>query len=504
MEERYDNEAIEKVERITREKNGVESFEAAADEKAELRRNEAISDRKERMKERGNDKGKKKKKDGYGGWLAAVVGLSFAVLVLGTLLMIRTVSPEGEHDSGKTAERSFYNFSEYVGEMDNDLDKLLVSNDKKTQQKLLTKIEKSAALAEENLCNLPLKDESRFYTSKFVNQVGDYANYLNNRLIDGFSVTQTDKENLENVYEINKTLKTELNGLMSEMGADFDFSTLSDEVGGDNIVLSKFDELEANAVDYPKLIYDGPFSDALDKNSEPEGLKGEEIGLAEARAVFEKTFKKEGIGDITEDGETDGKIKTFNFKAKSEGGNEIYASVSKAGGKLVSFNYFADCSKNNCDLTECVEIATEYIASLGIEDMKPVWATEAGAKAYINFAYEKDGVIVYNDMIKATVCKERRLVSNLDAREYYLNHKERNIGKAKITAKEAKKKLTSDLEVESVRMAFIPYGEKNEILAYEFAGTSRGATYYIYVDANTGREAQIFRVVETIEGKLLV
>ena len=234
------------------------------------------------------------------------------------------------------------------------------------------------------------------------------------------------------------------------------------------------------------------------------GLTGEEITLGEAKEVFKKLFVAEKIGEIKEEGETDGKIKTFNFSAKTEDDIEIYASISKIGGKLISFNYYADCKENNCDLTACTELATEYLADIGIMDMKPVWATEAGAKAYINFAYEKDGVIVYNDMIKVTVCKERKLVSDLDAREYYLNHKERDIGTATITAAEAQKKLSTDLTVENVRKALIPYGEKNEILAYEFAGTCRGATYYIYVNAKTGAEAQIFRVVETTEGNLLV
>ena len=43
-----------------------------------------------------------------------------------------------------------------------------------------------------------------------------------------------------------------------------------------------------------------------------------------------------------------------------------------------------------------------------------------------------------------------------------------------------------------------------EALAYEFSGTAGGATYYVYIDAADGKEIEIFRVVETTEGRLLI
>ena len=50
------------------------------------------------------------------------------------------------------------------------------------------------------------------------------------------------------------------------------------------------------------------------------------------------------------------------------------------------------------------------------------------------------------------------------------------------------------LEVESSRLAIIPT-EGGEVLAYEFCGTYGGRTYYVYLDADTGREVDVFTVV---------
>ena len=50
----------------------------------------------------------------------------------------------------------------------------------------------------------------------------------------------------------------------------------------------------------------------------------------------------------------------------------------------------------------------------------------------------------------------------------------------------------------------IPLGNGNETLAYEFIGTFNDSTYYIYLDANTLKEVEIYKVVITEEGTLLI
>ena len=68
---------------------------------------------------------------------------------------------------------------------------------------------------------------------------------------------------------------------------------------------------------------------------------------------------------------------------------------------------------------------------------------------------------------------------------------------------EAMDKVYGEIEVESSRLAIIPYGSK-EKLAYEFYGNSNGDNYYIYIDTKTGKELEIFKVIKTTEGTLLM
>ncbi|MBQ6884063.1 MAG: germination protein YpeB [Clostridia bacterium] len=457
--------------------------------------------RQQRQAAHHQDKDKKRAR-GIGGWLAAVISLGSTTLVLATLFTLSLINNSGVSFMGSTAvAETYYDLVDYVDNLEVNMSKLLVSNDKSQQQRLLGEISTHASLAANDLAQLPLKDEAKYYTTKYINQVADYSKYLVNKLIDGDLLSKTDKENLSQLYKINTTLKEELSALNTQMGVDFDFNNLLND-GKDNPVLEKFTQLEANAVEYPKLIYDGPFSDSLDKKV-PKAITGEEITTRQAEELFESIFAKHGIKNIESTGESHGKIDCYNVEADFDGG-KIFASISKKGGKLVMFNNYLDCTAQNKNLDECVNVGYDFLSTLGINNVTAVWATESGATAYINYCVEQEGVILYPDMIKLTVCKERGVVSGMDGVSYYLNHTARDIKEPTISQQTALDSLSTDLVVDSVRLSLIPRGENKEALAYEVAGTFNGATYYVYIDAATGKEAQIFRVVDTVEGQLLM
>jgi len=437
------------------------------------------------------------------GWVVATVILASITLIVTTLFVVSMTMGIGNNKQlTGTVDEAYYDLVNYVSSMDVDMSKLLVSNDKKRQQKLLVELTSKARLAADDITRLPIKDESKFYTTKFVNQVGDFSKYLNNKLIDGLSVTEEDKNNLKNLYDINGSLKDKLSGLTQSLGADYDFITLLD-ADGDDAIISNFNDMESNAVDYPKLIYDGPFSDSLDEQT-PKGLNGDRISLAEAERIVKDRAEAYGISDIEASGEGNGVIKTYGFDCDTEDEGKMHVEVAQTGGKIVMFECYRDCTEEKISLEQAEKIADKFLESLGYNNMKAVWATEKGAVAYFNYVGTEEGVAVYPDMIKLTVCKERAVVSTMDAREYVLNHKQRTLEKNIISAPEAKNKVGEKIEQETCRLVIVPYGETKEVLAYEISGKADGVTYYVYIDAVDGKEIEIFRVVETTEGTLLI
>ena len=85
-----------------------------------------------------------------------------------------------------------------------------------------------------------------------------------------------------------------------------------------------------------------------------------------------------------------------------------------------------------------------------------------------------------------------------------MNHTERKLPAAQLSAKEAAKKISPSLTVLGTRLAYIPKSANTECLAYEFKAEMNGERYYVYIDAVTGRQAEMFRVIDTDDGTMLL
>jgi hypothetical protein len=77
------------------------------------------------------------------------------------------------------------------------------------------------------------------------------------------------------------------------------------------MIIEGFSELQNLSVQYPELIYDGPFSDGL-MNREIKGLKGAEVDQAYASEQFAKIFAEYNPKDIKSVGETTANIECFS------------------------------------------------------------------------------------------------------------------------------------------------------------------------------------------------
>lgn len=483
--------------------------QARRDERASKRKAEAekhrqiLQDRRaERERKMHARERRRESRRGYGGWLAAVISLGLATLVLASVLTFTFLMPSANDMMLEaTYQKSFYDTVDQIDNIDLNLSKALASGDTGAMQKYLVDAAINSELAENDIQQLPLQDESKFYTTKLINQIGDYAKYLNNKLIQGEVLSSTDMEGLVSLYQANRTLKDSLQKTIGKMGADYSFSSLIEGGEGD-IVISDFNELQNLSVQYPELIYDGPFSDGQN-NREIKGLSGEEVTAEQAKEEFSKLFGDYGLENVRNSGEVTGGIDAYNVQGEKDG--EIYfAQVTKKGGKLLMFAYSGSCNEVKIGEDQAIDVCNQFLSSLGVENMKPVWINLANNLYTVNLAYTIGDTVVYPDLIKIRVCAETGMVIGYEAKSYYTNHTERTLETPTLSMEKAEEYVSANIEVENVQQVIVPVGEKTEKLCYEFSGTFDGATYYVYIDAMTGRQVEMFRVIESTEGSLLL
>ncbi|MBQ8196952.1 MAG: germination protein YpeB [Clostridia bacterium] len=495
-----DREQRKRLKRIEKEKHQADIM-AQKIEKRENRRlawqQKESNDKDGAFNESDNEPASAKSKRG---WMAAAITLGVVSTILSGVIIYNSASPMGDSEVLENVYRkSFYQTVEEVDNIDLTLSKLLATNDEGAAQGYLMDLAVNSEVAENEIQQLPLKDESKFYTTKLINQIGDYAKYLNKKLINGEILTSADKQNIENLYNANKALKESLQLTMQNMDGDFNFSTMGVK---DNVMLENFARLQNLSVDFPKLIYDGPFSDGIN-DREIKGLPAGEITQAEARDVFIKAFSNKTLTQVENAGTTAGDIECYNVSGLADG-VPVYAQISKRGGKIILFDCPGSCNGQNFSADYCTERAEKFLNKLEINNMKAVWINLASNVYTINFAYEKNGVVMYPDLIKVRVCAETADIKGMEAKSYYYNHNERGVDSPAISESTAKSKVNSQIEIDTVRLAVVPVGNTAERLCYEISGNKQGDTFYVYIDAKTGAQVEMFKVIESTEGTLLM
>ncbi|MBR5900595.1 MAG: germination protein YpeB [Clostridia bacterium] len=438
----------------------------------------------------------------HSGWLAAVITLGVSTLALATALGFTLFTPsEPDKDLEASYTRAFYDAVEQVDNIDLNLSKVLASSDSGAKQLYLLDLAVNSELAEADLQELPLKDENKFYTTKLINQIGDYAKYLNKKLVNGEDFSAEDVQNLKTLYEGNLKLKESLSKMSQKMTNGFSFSKMNDE-NSEKSIIEDFNSLQNLSVEYPELIYDGPFSDGQNTLT-VKGLSGEEINSIDAERIFKYIFADRNLQEVSVSENSNSRFNCFNAVGKTEKG-EIYAEISKKGGKLIMFDYAGSCEEVNYQTQDAIDSATEFLLGLGLRSLSPVWVNLNANVYTINFASEIDGVIIYPDMVKVRVCAETNQVIGLEASSYYANHTQRELSLPAISKQTAAAKVNPEMQIESVRLCVCPVGLNLEKLCYEISGEVLGNTYYVYIDAVTGRQVEMFKVIESTEGTLLM
>ena len=461
--------------------------------------------REHRLKVRAEKRADRKERQhapGFGGWLAAVISLGVVTLALGSMVTYGWLNMNGmQAEMADVHTQSVYELNSVVDNLDTNLAKARVSNSASEQVRILSDIAIESEMAEVILERMPVDTQLTQNMASFVNKMGDSAQSMLYAVARGEKLTDSQIASIEYMYEVNLEMKRIMNELCSTACPKDMIAAMKNKKDG--LMVKSFGDLQNNTIETPKEINDGPFSDSVKKVTAKnlEALK--EVNATRAEELAREYFADYKVTDVRCTGETLAKqLECFNVVMQTKDG-EMMAQLSKKGGKVVMFNSYKDCKDKNFSVERCVDIAQDFLDDLGFEDMKPVWTSENGTTCNLNFAYEQDGVIFYPDMIKVKVCEERGIVTGMEGISYVLNHTERTVADAAVSEDEAKSKINSGFEIEGSRLTVIPF-DNEEVMAYEFYGNYGGNDYYIYVDAATGEEIQVFTVIGTKQGKDLM
>lgn len=443
-------------------------------------------------------------------WRAATIVLS--VLLLASLLWgALQWSERARAESLQAAQfqRAFFELVAQVEQTQVLMAKSLVAGSDGQRVIHLTDVWRQAFGAQANLNQLPLGTISLMRTSQLLTQAGDYAYLLARRAAKGESISDEQWETLSQLQRqvgliaehLHDVVDTAARGGMS--WREMQRLTRRRLEEGPNEFRDGFERLELQLVEFPTLIYDGPFSDHIIQR-EPRGLTGADIDAAQARRIAAEFLPYEvAVDDVHDRGEVEGPVDAFKVRVVRREGL-IDLDISRRGGHVVWMLDSRAVSESNISVDHAIARAAEFLADRGMSDMVATWATEVQNRVVIPFALVQDDVVVYPDLVKVTVALDNGEIIGYEALGYLMAHHERDLPSPAFTEAEARERVHPALSVGEGRLALIPLETLAEVLTWEFPADLNGDPYLVYINAVTGDEEQILKLLTTNEGTLVL
>ena len=430
----------------------------------------------------------------------AALGMLSAVLILSVLFNFYQAERVSalENQAAAAYEKAFFETLTLMDGIGGNLEKMMITGSASMEQELLGDISRQADAAQDNLSLLPASIPSISGALKFVNQLGDYAAVLSEQLAAGGAVGDEDRELLLTLH----AGCTELSSVLNEMSFSIQQgeSPFADVPELPEIAVPLSSRTEP-AVEYPALLYDGPFSDGRDA-SELKALGRTQYTAEQALDLAKNFIGAERILTIRVTGEGNTPVPCWEISAQVAEG-ELELAVTKQGGQVVYMLLDDDPDESRFSQAELIDLASGFLKSRGYPETSVSYWSFDDNLLTVNFAAMQDGIVLYPDLIKVQMSAQSGLTVGFEALNYLTNHVRRTDVIPDLSAEEAQALLGSALTVQSSRLCIIPTNS-GEALCYEFSGVSSGIQYLVYIDAHTGQERKIYRVIQDKEGQLTV
>jgi germination protein YpeB len=311
------------------------------------------------------------------------------------------------------------------------------------------------------------------------------------------------------LYSYAKELETVLNELSDELySGNISWNELqsssstmfAQEVSN----ISAFSSIDSTFDEYEGLIYDGAYSEHLNRN-EKKALIGEEITEEQAKEKI-SLYVNQNVENITSNGlleNTDIQVYSFEVSIK-DSDEKFYIEITKIGGYLFQMNNSKNVNEEKISQDDANEIGKQYLEKIGFSNMKETYYTKRENILTVNYAYEKDGVVYYSDLVKVKIALDNGEILGVETSGYLNCHYDRNLVSPKISIEEAKSNLNQKLELISEGKAVIPVETGEEIYCYEFKGKVEDKDFLVYINVETGKEENILIILDTEGGTLTI
>ncbi|GAA0481235.1 germination protein YpeB [Salinibacillus aidingensis] len=399
-------------------------------------------------------------------------------------------------------QRSFHDLTYHIDSLHDKIGTVLAMNSPRSVSPQLAEIWRITSDAHSEVGQLPLSLLPFNKTEEFLSNIGDFSYRTAVRGLDKEPLNDEETKMLEKLYQQSGEIKRELRNVQhlalenNLRWMDVQLALVNHDQPADNTIIDGFKTVEKNVETFSESSFQEQLN-GVSKNDDKEiKLEGGKINKKEVKSIAGDVFQlKDGDLKITSSGDgSDIKVYSASFEQDNKHG---YMDITEKGGYVISMILNRDIGEKSIGLHDGMKKAEQFLTKLGYENMEAYNSAEYSNVGVYSFAYNQDDVRIYPDSVQVKVALDNGDVVGLSARDFLVNHQERDVSEPEITIEEAKKEVNPNVEIQEESLAVIDNDLGEEVLVYEFLGTLGEDTYRIYINASDGFEERVERLKST-------
>lgn len=393
-----------------------------------------------------------------------------------------------------TYQRSFHELSYHMDLLHDKIGTALAMNSPTSLSPQLIEIWRITSEALSNVGQLPLTLLPFNKTEGFLSNIGDFTYRTAVRDLDTEPLSKKEMRTLRDLYGQAHDIKNELRQVQHLVldnnlrWMDVQLALATQDEQADNTIIDGLKTVEKKVEGYAEGNDDSPLIGPNTEDHTFENVKGKKISEQEALKQGQRIFHIKDTSKVKVTKTGDGATNPLYSLSYEENDKRAYMDISEKGGHPITLLVNRTMDEKKLSLNDGYEAARKYIKKLGLDQMVLLQSAEYDDTGVYSFIYEDNGVRVYPDSVDVKVALDNGDIIGLTTRNFYMNHKKRDIPQPEISKEEAKRSLNPNLKIHEDFVAIVENDLGKEVLVYEFLGTLDDDTYRIFINANDGKE----------------
>lgn len=348
------------------------------------------------------------------------------------------------------------------------LEKLLVTTSPRQQAKQLSALTVSADRAQLGLSALPDTEGQRAAVLAYLSRLSHLSQTALADLAEGDGFHKELRSDLDSMLDGLRLLQAELAIASSEVlsGTEVSAALPASEVTAPPSALEM--------VDY-------------------KALPSQEISAGEAMEIAKAFIGEEKVVSVSHAPDTGGALPAFGVTVQTPG-LQLNLEITRRGGKVLLMAPETASFSVLRTPEQCAAAAVAFLKSHGFAEMEVPYYQVYDGLCVLTCVYTQSGVLVWPDRVMVQVRMDTAEVVGIEARSYWRSHIPRKLQTPLLTEREARASLSSGTSVDAARLCLLPH-DGQERLCWQFILTQEDESYISYIDAMTGQELHLEKIM---------